>query len=304
LNINFSHAGEFYSTLCALLWAIGVLLFKKSGERVAPVPLNMFKDTVALLLFAISMLVAGVPLYPAGTTSSDVIVLAISGVLGIGIADSLFFASLNRLGAGRSAIVDCLYSPFIILGSFLYLHEPIGPAVLLGMLLMIAAILTGVWNPERGENERARRSIHLGALLGMFSMALMAVGIVMAKPVLDRSDPLWATTVRLAGGWIFLFLQCSRKRYRAQALACFRPSRDWSYTVSSAVVGSYLAMFFWVAGMKYTYTTLASVLNQLSTIFVVMLSAVFLREPLTWRRLLAMVLGFGGAVIAIVGLGN
>lgn len=301
MNINFSYAGELYSTLCALLWAIGVLLFKKSGERVAPVPLNLFKDTVALLLFVVSMLVWGVPFYPAGAASSDIIVLVLSGVLGIGIADSLFFASLNRLGAGRSAIVDCLYSPFIILASFFYLSEPIGLALLLGLSLMIAGIFIGVWNPEHIEGFQGRRQIHLGVLLGMLSMALMAMGIVMAKPVLDRSDPLWATTVRLAGGWFFLVLQCSGKRYRAQALACFKPGRDWIFTISSAVVGSYLAMFFWVAGMTYTYTTLASVLNQLSTIFVVVLSAVFLAEPLTRRKLLAMMLGFGGAAITIAG---
>jgi drug/metabolite transporter (DMT)-like permease len=68
--------------------------------------------------------------------------------------------------------------------------------------------------------------------------------------------------------------------------------------VPSAVVGTYFATFFWVVGMKFTLATVASVFNQMSTIFVLVLATLFLKEPLTGRKTVAIILGFTGGIIA------
>ncbi len=295
--LAFPGAGEIYSTVCALLWAISIIYFKKSGEQLGPVPLNFFKNTVALLLFVITLPLLGVAFFPADQNLWDWIALLLSGVIGIGIADTVFFASLNRLGAGRSAVVDCLYSPFIILCSFLYLDERMGPALWLALALMITGILIGTWKPEPMEDARMSRRLHQGVALGAISMFLMAVGIVTAKPVLNHADPIWASMVRLLGGVAFLALLALRKTHRAEVRRCFRPGPLWKVTMPAAVIGGYLAMILWISGMKYTDTTIAGVLNQLSTIFVLILATVWLREPLTLRRVIAIILGFGGAVL-------
>jgi drug/metabolite transporter (DMT)-like permease len=297
MNLDFPHAGEVYSATCALLWSIGVIYFKKSGEKIAPLPLNLFKDTVGLLLFIPTMLILGVEFIPVEQTAADWIILLASGAIGIGIADSIFFASLNRLGAGRSAVVDCLYSPFIIICSFIYLNEDIGIGLLIALVLMTAGILIGTWNPERTESDQDRKKIRQGVLLGIAAMLLMSIGIVMAKPVLDRSDPWWASTVRLVGGVALLSFQMFSRRNRVELLRCFRPGPLWKVSLPSAVFGGYLAMIFWIAGMKYTDTTIASVLNQLSTIFVLILATLFLKESLTLRKVVAIILGFAGGVI-------
>jgi drug/metabolite transporter (DMT)-like permease len=71
------------------------------------------------------------------------ILLLLSGVIGIGIGDSLFFKSLNLLGAGLTAIVDCLYSPFIIGLSIIWLRESLTFVQIIGVLLIVSAILIG-----------------------------------------------------------------------------------------------------------------------------------------------------------------
>ena len=317
---DFIYTGEFYSVFCAFLWAIAIILFRKSGERVAPVPLNLFKCSVSLIILLLGMLIAGISLTPAEQTLEDWVILLISGALGIGIADSVFFASLNRLGAGRSAIVDCLYSPFIILCSFMYLHEPIGPSLLIAMLLMTTAILVGAWRPDTPGINRNRppplippplmgegrvedsssehRQIRYGIFLGIASMLMMAVGIVLAKPVLDRSGPWWATTVRLLGGTAVLLVQASFRKHRHEVARCFRPGPLWKVTVPASIIGGFLAMLFWIMGMKYTYTNVAGILNQSSTVFILVLATIFLEEPLTPRKVIAIALGVAGGIIA------
>jgi drug/metabolite transporter (DMT)-like permease len=238
-----------------------------------------------------------VSFYPEGTTPTDLLTLAISGIVGIGIADSLFFASLNRLGAGNTAIVDSLYSPFVILCAFVYLQESISSAVLVAMLIMTAAILVGTWDPSLPSEPQSRKQITVGVALGVLGMFLMAVGLVIAKPVLEHAQAWWVTTMRLVAGTAFIAIQGLLPRHRASVLAILRPSRHWRVAVPAGIIGCYLAMITWIAGLKLTLASIASILNQTSTLFVVLLAAIFLKEKVTLRKGAAVAMAFVGAVL-------
>lgn len=300
MNFRFLASGEFYSLACAIVWAIAILLFRKSGERVAPLALNAFKNGAALCLFLVSLPILGVPLLAPQSSTRDWIMLLASGAIGIGIADTLFFASLNRLGATNSAIVDCLYSPFVILFAFFYLGEPIRLPLLAAVALMVGAILVGTWEPRRATSAERRRQLGVGIALGIVAMVFMAMGIVLAKPVLATSNAWWATTVRLMGGEVLLIVQAIHPRYRRDVLACMRPSRAWLFTLPGAFIGAYVALILWILGMKHTYASTASVLNQTSTIFVMVFAFLFLKERITLRKVAAIMMAFGGAAIAVI----
>jgi drug/metabolite transporter (DMT)-like permease len=295
--------GELYSVLTALIWAVAVIMFARLGRDTPPVVLNLFKGCVALVLLPPTLLVLGTPFFPAHLGWQDWAQLIASGVIGISIADSLFFASLNRLGAGRSAIVDCLYAPLVVLCGWLFLSEPVGWKLLVAVALMVSAIFIGTWDPRADPSHLDPARTRAGVGLGALAMLLMAIGIALAKPVLDRSDLLWATLVRVAGATVFLGVQAlAWPRWRAATIRTFTPGRHWPLLVGAGFVGTYLAMITWLAGMKHTTISISSVLNQTSTLFVPLLAAVFLRERLTARKLVAVCMGFSGAVILNVDL--
>ena len=54
---------------------------------------------------------------------------------------------------------------------------------------------------------------------------------------------------------------------------------------------------FWLAGFKYTEASTASVLNETSTIFIVLMAWVFLKERLSWRKIIGVMMTFVGVVI-------
>jgi drug/metabolite transporter (DMT)-like permease len=292
--------GEFSATACGLFWAIAVILFKKSGEKVPPIALNLFKGTIGLILFFTTLAVFDLPFFPPQATNSDWVILLLSGALGIGVADTFFFASLNRLGAGRTAIVDCLYSPFVILCSVIYLDEPLTPWLFVAISAMGVAILLGTWKTKDAGETIDRRRMRTGVLLGLLSLLLMAISIVAVKPILNVSEPWWATSVRLAGGWAVLLIFGALPSQRRAVIAAFTPNRGWWVTVPASVLGTYLALIFWILGMKHTHTTTASVLNQMSVIFMMILATIFLREPLTSRKALAIALGFGAGLLVVL----
>jgi drug/metabolite transporter (DMT)-like permease len=296
--LDLPRLGEILALSCAILWAIAVILFRKSGETVPPASLNLFKNVLALILFVPTSLVLGVSLFPQASWSDYALLLA-SGVIGIALSDTLFFRSLNLLGAELSAIVDCLYSPFIIGLSVLFLHDKMSFLQIFGVLLIISAVLgiSGI----KETKYISRRDLILGVSLGVLAMATMAVGIVMIKPVLNRSPLLWATEVRLFGGIVGLVIYLLVHPRGSQMVQSLYSVRSWQYMVPGSVIGAYLAMVIWLGGMKYTQTSIAAALNQTSNIFVFILAAILLREPVTLIRVIAIILAFSGAFVVSFG---
>ena len=288
--------GEILAAASGLVWAIAVILFRVSGRRVHPVALNLGKCVLALAIMLPTLAVLGEPLAPAAVPASTVGLLLLSGILGIAVSDTLFFYALNKLGAGLTAIVDCFYTPFVIGLSFLLLGERLTLIQLVGAALVVSAVLT---LSKEGKIEKLdRRDLAAGILYGMLAMFFVALGIVMVKPILGSVSIFWATFVRIAGGAIALAVLVPFLKNRRAILAPLLERRNWKALVPAAFFGSYLSLILWMGGMKYAKASVAAVLNQLNTIFIVIIAAIFLKERLTGWKILAVVLAFVGAYLA------
>jgi len=292
---SFRSLGEILALASGLAWAVAVVLFRVSGRSIHPVGLNLGKNVLGLVLIVPTLLLLGEPLAPAVPASATGLLL-LSGVLGIAVSDTLFFNALNRLGASLTAIVDCFYSPFVIALSFLLLGERLTLVQLAGAALVVSAILTV---SKEGKIEKlAPKDLAAGIAYGIAAMFFTALGIVMVKPVLDEVSVFWATLVRMAGGTAALALLLPALKTRRAVVAPLFDRRNWKALVPAAFFGSYLSLILWTGGMKYAKASVAAVLSQLNTIFIVVIAAVFLRERLTGWKALAVVLAFVGAWLA------
>jgi len=292
------YLGEILSFTCAIVWATAVVLFRKSGETVSPLGLNLFKNLLGLALFLPTSLVLGETLMVRAPLNDYLLFLA-SGAIGIGLADSIFFRSLNLLGAGLSAIIDSLYSPFIIGLSILFLKESMNGLQLFGVLLIISAVLVV---SERGKKKDiSRHDLTLGILLGILAMALMAVGIVMIKPLLNRSPLLWVIELRLLGGCLVLAVIFLFHPRRQKIVNSALSMQSWHFMLPGSFLGAYVALVVWMGGMKYTQASVASALNQTSNVFIFILAAVFLKEPVNYLKIVGILLAFLGVVAVSFG---
>jgi drug/metabolite transporter (DMT)-like permease len=286
--------GELLALLTALIWAAAVILLKRSGESVPPFALNLFRVTVSIALLVPTAVLVGQATF-ASASLSDILLLVASGAFGVAVSDTLFHASLNRIGAGISAIIDCLYSPLTVLLAFVVLDERLSALQIVGMALVLGGVSAAARHePPHGV---APRQVAVGVVLGVLAMLALAVAIVIAKPVLDRSPLLWAATVRQVGCLAVMFPAALVSPYRRQTLAVLRPSRVWFHALPGAVLGSYLGLMCWIGGLKYTKVGVATILNQSSTIYVLILAAIFLREPFTRRKLVASLVALAGIVL-------
>ncbi|MFQ6610761.1 MAG: DMT family transporter [Fidelibacterota bacterium] len=306
-----SYSGEIFSLLSAILWGLAVVFFKKSGETISPIALNPFKNVLAQFLFFITVLIMGQPLLqplgPSGSvvfTNGDYFRLIISGVVGIGIADLIFFKSLNILGAGFSAIIDTMYSPSVIIFAFLMLGERLTLIQLAGAGLIIGAILFASFKFQHLSAPPSE--LRYGIFLGGLALAFMAFGIVLIKPVLNRLPmdfelQMWVAGFRLIPGTLFsliIFFYVSRKR---DLITPFYNRKVWFPLVTSSILGTYLGLSCWLIGMTHTSASIASILNQTATIFILLFAWLFLKEPISWRRIFAVLLAMAGVYLVIVG---
>lgn len=294
---NVPHLGEYLALASAVVWALAVILFRISGKTISPFAINLFKNAVAMILFLPLLLLLHRPFFPAASAADYGLLLA-SGFLGIAVSDTLFLTALNLLGASLLAIVDCVYSPFIIVLSYFFLGERLNPWQFLGVLLIAGAIAVMAWKSARENGKLPPRDLYRGIALGVLAMLTVAIGIVMIKPMLAHTDVFWATAMRIAGGigGLLLFLPFHPRR-RAVLAPLFDLSQ-WKVLVPASVLGSFLSLLFWVAGMKFTLASIAAVLNQMNVIFVFILAAVFLGEKATPWKIGAVALAFVGAFLA------
>ncbi len=288
--------GALFALATAAAWASGVIFFKLSGDYFSPIALNFFKNILAFALFLITLPLVGESFWVDGPWY-DAAALVASGAVGIGVADTLFFRALNLLGASRSAVVECGYTPAVVFFSILFLGEALALSDVLGALLILVSIFMAVelGQPNSGFNLE-------GLALGIASVVLMAWAVVIVKPLFEMYSVIWSTTLRMAGGLLGLSLwTCARPGAWREVAVAFKPGPGWRYAWPGAFVGTYLALMLWVSGFKYGAASVTAILNQTATILTVVLAAVFLGESLSRRQVVGALMAMAGCILVLVG---
>jgi drug/metabolite transporter (DMT)-like permease len=299
--------GELFALLAALTWAFAMVLFKFSGERVTPLALNLFKNAVGVILLGLTLLAA--PLLPAllGDENLSTVlalpawhvgIMMLSGVIGIAVGDTLFFYGLNMAGVGLISIVDCLYTPLVFLFSYLLLNEQLTALHLVGAALILSGVL--ISSGHKPPPGTPRRQLAGGVLVGALAIASMAYGIVIAKPVLEGFPLVWAALIRLLAGTLSLAAVGLLSPKRKALWSIFRPSADWKTALPGALVGTYLAYMFWLAGFKYADASINAILNQTTVIFAIILATVIVKERMTRRKFVSVALAVAGVVVTVL----
>jgi drug/metabolite transporter (DMT)-like permease len=288
--------GEMLSIGSALAWATAVIIYKRLGETLPPLTLNLVKNLLVLGMLALTVQVLGTT--PPRLDALGLGVTLLSGVIGMACADSLYFAALNRLGASRAGIIGNLYSPFVIGLSMLFLSESMRPLQWLGFALVSAGVL--VVSRARGHATGLdRRRLRQGIALGVAAIFLMAAAIVLIKPWLGGQPVLWIVLLRTLGGLLGLLVLFAWRREAPWRTLSGRRVR-WPLLLLAAFVGQYLAVLMWIGGYKYAPATVAAILNETSSAFIVLLAALSLREPLGARKLLGVACTLAGVACLLL----
>ncbi|MDA7937271.1 DMT family transporter, partial [bacterium] len=287
--------GDICAVASALFWSVAVILMRVSGLKVPPLPLTFFKIWVAVLLLMGTLLWEGSP-WVLGLTSQDYLRLVVSAVLGITLADTMIASALNRLGASLQALADCVYSPVIALVGLVMFGEHLSAWEMMGGALVVSGVFVGA---TRTVEIKKPNDLWIGILLAAGAHIIMAVGILMVRDLFREHSLVWVSTFRfVVAGVVMLFWGAlgGRKKLRHLFLG-FRTRETWKFMIPMSILGPFLATLFWVAGFKHLNAGRAAIFNQLSTVFIVILAYLILKEKFTARKIAGVLLAIVGSLV-------
>lgn len=282
--------------LAPLTWACAVVLFRKAGD-LAPETMNFFKNAVAVVLLGITMWVMGVSI-PTDRSLQDWAMVAASGFLGLAFADTLLFAALSRIGAARLAVVDTVYAPIVVLISFLFLGERFGGWFFVGALGVLGGVALA--SVEKGALGGLNAELQRGLLLAWVAISSTATGVVLVKPVLEQGDLIEVTWSRLVFGVAGQVLWMAFRGQLAGTLRSVLLPSVWRRMLPATILGTWFSLLLWLGGFKWAPASVAAVLNQLGTIYLLVLARIFLKEELRLRQAVGAVLAACGALFIVL----
>ena len=287
--------GDLYAVITAVCWSSAVILFDISTKNFTAIQLNVLKNFIGVFGFILTIVLFSIP--SPNFSQQDIFTLALSGFLGILIADGLFLESLRRLGSGISAVVSTIYTPTVFIIAFILFNETINLYSYIGGVLVLGGITISVFQPPKTIK---KRDLYIGILFGIMANILTAYSVLIIKPIMKNNSVVYVALYRFSIGLFFGIIINLVKSGTKTVIQKFKQGLTNQYVVFGAILGTYLSVIFWLAGYKYTLAGRAAIYNQLSTVFIIILARVFLKEPMTSKKIIGVSLAIFGAMIVSV----
>ena len=160
---------------------------------------------------------------------------------------------------------------------------------IVGFLLVSAGVWLAAW--PRGGEPRPAHALR-GLLFALLAVGLMAGAIVMVKRVLEAQPLLWVTGWRMLGALLAMIVIALVRR--ETVLLRPSPGLPWGKLALAAFIGQFIAMVLWLAGYKFTTASVAAILNETASVFILLLAWAWLKEPLGRRAVAGVGLTLSG----------
>ena len=186
----------------AFCWTLATLLWRRIPATLTANQLNLCKT---LLAFLVQLPFLAVVQWPPGQGRA-LLLLALSGVVGIAWGDSLFFGALRRLGTRRSLTLTAGGPAVTALAGLVTLGERPHPPQWLGIgLIGLAVALVARQTPDP-DGQGSPSLPWTGLALALAAMACGSAGALLARSALRSGEvpTLLAATVRLGAASLVL----------------------------------------------------------------------------------------------------
>ncbi|NOU49315.1 EamA family transporter [Pseudoalteromonas sp. JBTF-M23] len=287
--------GEVAALVAALVWASSTLLYKRFSHSLSPLELNVNKGMLAAIMMLLAIIVTQ-DLHAPSAIQSWYWLIA-SGVIGIAIGDSAYFAALRNIGPARTLIIES-FAPaiagilnIIMLGSYLLWQA------WLGIVITIVGVLIAL-KPKQLLPELERTIYVKGILFALLAAFCQAAGMVMSKGAMnaEQSSSLWAALIRLLSGTfsvaVLVFLLKEHSLIKAVS---FHKIEGRGWLLSAIFFGTFIGLWLQLISVKYTDPAIAQTIFATAPLMVMTIGFVR-KEPVTANMVL-------GGLLALLGVG-
>lgn len=271
----------------AASWAFGTVIFERIGKVVPSAGITFLKGFFSLILMFILVLIAG----DFSTISlRDAIILIVSGIVGIAIGDTLFFKSLQDLGAKVQVLYFMLGQIVTMLLSFLLLGDILSIEEYIGALILLVGIIVVTWGKQENHPNKTR-----GIIGGFLSILCFSVSTIMIKYTEADIDIITASFYRMFAGTVIMLLVGTAASRFGTWVKPLKDKKVLSLFLLNVVVITVGGFVLSLYAIKVISVSLASVLSASEPLFVILFAFLINKERVKNREIV-------GATISIMGL--
>jgi len=296
--------GETAALVTAALWTVCSILFASAGKRIGALSVNAIRIVLAVgFLGAAHIVVFGT--LATGANSTQLGILAFSGVLGLALGDFGYFGTLIILGPRRGTLLMSLAPIFAVITGYLLLGELLGPWTLVGIAVTLSGIFWVIWEGEEksGEDKLEPRKKTIGVLAGLGGSACQGVAIVVSKYGMVNAatdpasplNPLTTTLIRMVAAAVFILLVIFVSGRTKKVVGSFKDIRAMKLTTGGAFTGPFLGVWLSMVAVTYAAAGVAATLMSLIPVMVIPVVWVLYRQKTSPR-------GIVGACITVCGV--
>jgi drug/metabolite transporter (DMT)-like permease len=294
--------GEIAALTAAFLWALSSVVYGFLGKKIPPLQLNIFKGMIAIILILLTLMIQGLKI--SLIAPLPLVLLALSGLIGIGLGDTAYFLALNSLGARKTLVLETLAPPLSAFLAFLVIGETISLGNWFGILLTLLGV---IWVISEQNADITPVDHQRGIIWAILAAIAQAVGAVLSRFALLDSpiSPLESSLIRIIAG-VAIALMLTQIPFVATQPNLIKTiqtssSRTFGIIFLAAFGGTYLGIWLQQTSLKFAPTGIAQTLLATSPLFVIPF-ALIIKEKVTSRSLLGVIIALAGISLLFIEL--
>jgi drug/metabolite transporter (DMT)-like permease len=265
---------------------------------VVPVATNLFKTAAATLLFAVALFFRdGLP-YDPDLDLRQIVLLTLSGIVGLGIGDSFLFAGYQLLGTRRAMLVQSTHPIFGTALAVLIFNELPTLLQLLGITVVLAGVTLVLADGHRRRTiDPAHR--RRGVIYCLIAALGQAVGAMMAKEALFEADAFGATQIRVLGGAVgLLAFALIRRELGSWVRGLLQREVLWRVSAAS-VLGPFIAVFLMLYALQNAPAGVVLTLLATAPVWLLPLGAIFQKDPPSRQETIGVLVAVAGIAVLL-----
>ncbi len=294
-SIIANHIGELAALFTAFCWTITSMAFESAGKKVGSLSVNLIRLILAFVFLGIYTLITKGHFLPIGAGAHAWLWLSLSGLIGFVIGDLLLFQAFVVLGARISMLIMSLSPPITALFGWIILGEKMNIYASIGMVVTLVGIaIVTLSRPQKGMRIRLYHPLK-GILLALGGAAGQGFGLVLSKFGMQNQDPFMSTQIRVITGIVGFAILFTLSKNWSKIWLAVKNHKAMVRIGTGAFFGPFLGVSFSLLAIQYTTTGIASTLNSLTPVLIIIPAWLIFKEKISIKEVL-------GAIIAVFGV--
>jgi len=188
-----------------LSWTYACSIWRTQTNLYKPIEINFLKNVIAFIIFSPVIFI-----FNYSTDYIYLLILIVSGIIGIGLGDTFYLKSLNLIGTRKTLSIEALSPLIAAITGTLFINEHLNINAWIGIVIVTVALVKIIRKKSYLIDKDSKLVISNNTLdkyiYAFLSVLCAVIAALLSRFVLLASDltPIFTTEIRLFGSIIFL----------------------------------------------------------------------------------------------------